>query len=64
MFHILVNTILPIFSLIMVGLLLRLKGVIDPAYTKTANQIVFNVAIPGHALYGNLSGALSREFQS
>ena len=46
MFDVLINTIFPIFSLIIVGFLLRLKRVIDPAFAKTANQIVFNVAIP------------------
>ena len=46
MFHVLVNTIFPIFSLILLGFLLRLKRIIDPAFAKTANQIVFNVAIP------------------
>jgi malate permease and related proteins len=46
MFHILIDTILPIFSLIILGLLLHLKGVIDPGFARTANQIVFNVAIP------------------
>ena len=56
MFHILVNTILPIFSLLLVGLLLRLKGVIDPAYAKTSNQIVFNVAIPA-MLFAEISQA-------
>jgi predicted permease len=46
MIQVLFNTILPIFSLIAVGFLLRTKGVIDPGYAKTANQIVYNVAIP------------------
>jgi malate permease and related proteins len=56
MFDILVNTILPIFSLLLVGLLLRLKGVIDPGYAKTSNQIVFNVGIPA-MLFAEISQA-------
>ena len=46
MFQIFANTILPIFSLVLIGFLLRLKDIIAPAYIKTSNQIVFNVAIP------------------
>jgi malate permease and related proteins len=46
MFHVLINTILPIFSIILLGYVLKLRNTIEPAYARTANQIVFNVAIP------------------
>ncbi len=46
MINILVNTILPIFSIILLGYLLQRKGVIDPAFSRTANQLVFNIGIP------------------
>lgn len=60
MINILVNTILPIFSIIFVGYLLKLKKVIDPAFSRTANQIVFNVAIPA-MLLNELAQASFRE---
>jgi malate permease and related proteins len=56
MLTILTNTILPIFGLILVGFLLRLKDIIAPAYIKTSNQIVFNVAIPA-MLFSEISRA-------
>jgi len=60
MINILVNTILPIFSIIFVGYLLKLKKIIDPAFSRTANQIVFNVAIPA-MLLNELAQASFRE---
>lgn len=50
MFYVLINTILPIFSIILLGYVLNLKQIIDPPFSKTANQIVFNVAIPAMLL--------------
>lgn len=50
MLTIFVNTILPIFSIILVGYLLKIKETIDPAFSKTANQIAFNVALPAMLL--------------
>jgi predicted permease len=50
MLHVLVGTILPIFSIILLGYFLDRKHVIGPAYTKTANQIIFYVAIPAMLL--------------
>ncbi len=50
MLHVLFNTILPIFSIIFLGYLLNHKGVIDAPFAKTANLIVFNVAIPAMLL--------------
>lgn len=46
MFHVLGNTILPIFSIILLGYLLRVKQIIEPSFAKPANRIVYYVAIP------------------
>ncbi len=46
MFNILVNTTLPIFSIIALGLILKRRNFIDAAFIKTANQLVYKVAIP------------------
>lgn len=40
------GVILPIFSIIFLGYLLKRKRIIGPQYAKPANQIVFYVAIP------------------
>lgn len=50
MIHVLVGTILPVFSIILLGCFLNLRRIIEPGYTKTANQIVFYVAIPAMLL--------------
>lgn len=50
------DTILPIFSVILLGFFLRQRGIIDPAFTKTANQIVFYAAIPA-MLFSSISQA-------
>jgi len=50
MFTILVNTILPIFSIIFLGYVLKQKKVIDDAFARPANQIVFNIGIPAMLL--------------
>ncbi len=47
MFHILIDTILLIFSIILPGYFLKAEGIIDAAFSRSANQIVFNVALPG-----------------
>jgi len=46
MFHVLGNTILPIFSIILLGYLLKVKQVLQPSFARPANQIVYYVAIP------------------
>lgn len=46
MFHGLGSTILPIFSVILLGYLLKAKRVIPPSFARPANQIVYYVAIP------------------
>ncbi len=46
MFQVLGNTILPVFSIILLGYGLKLKGVIPFSYIKPTNQIVYYVAIP------------------
>jgi malate permease and related proteins len=50
MFTVLVNTILPIFSIIFLGYVLRYKKVIDDGFARPANQIVFNIGIPAMLL--------------
>lgn len=50
MLHVLVNTIFPIFSIILLGYLLSLKQIINAGFARPANQIVFNVAIPAMLL--------------
>ncbi|NTW35561.1 MAG: hypothetical protein HGB17_05440 [Syntrophobacteraceae bacterium] len=50
MLNVLLQTILPIFSIILLVYLLSRKQIIDAAYSKTANQIVFYVAIPAMIL--------------
>jgi len=54
------ETILPIFSVILLGFLLKQRGVVDPPFAKTANQIVFYVAIPA-MLLNSISEAPFRE---
>lgn len=50
MFDVLVQTILPIFSIIFLGYFLKMREVIGADYARTANQIVFSVAIPAMIL--------------
>lgn len=50
MFTVLINTILPIFSIIFLGYVLRHKKVIDDGFARPANQIVFNIGIPAMLL--------------
>ncbi len=47
---ILLNSIFPIFSLIFLGYILKEKKVIDQAFSNSANQIIFNIAIPAMLL--------------
>lgn len=46
MFQVLSGTVIPIFSIILLGYLLRAKRVLQPSFAKPANQIVYYVAIP------------------
>jgi len=50
MFYVL-ESVLPIFSIILLGYLLKHYRVITPVYAKTANQIVYYVAIPAMLFY-------------
>lgn len=54
------ESILPIFSIILLGYFLKQRGIADPAFAKTANQIVFYVAIPA-MLFNSISQAPFRE---
>jgi len=46
MLNVVANTILPIFSIILLGYLLESKRIIQPSFAKPANQIVFYLALP------------------
>lgn len=50
MFNILLNTILPIFSIILLGYVLKQKKIINQGFAVPANQIVFNIGIPAMLL--------------
>ena len=50
MLNILFNTILPIFSIILLGFILKRKDVIDAQFARKANLIVFNIGIPAMLL--------------
>ena len=54
------ETILPIFSIILLGFFLKQKRVIDQPFAKTANQLVFYVAIPA-MLFNSISQAPFKE---
>ena len=41
-----VSTIIPIFSIVIIGWLIRLKGFIPPEFVVPANRLVFYIAIP------------------
>ena len=56
MLHVLFYTVLPIFSIVFLGYFLKARGLMDPAYIRNANQIVFNVAIPA-MLFTEISSA-------
>jgi len=60
MLHVLINTIFPIFSIILLGYFLSLKQIINADFARPANQIVFNVAIPA-MLLNEISQAPFRE---
>lgn len=45
MFHVL-GTVLPIFSIILLGAFLKARGILQPGFAGPANQIVYYVAIP------------------
>ncbi len=40
------GTIIPIFSIVIIGWLIRLKGFIPPEFLGPANRLVFYIAIP------------------
>jgi len=59
--EVLANTIVPVFSIILLGYIFKLRGFIQPAYSRTANQIVFYVAIPA-MLFNALAKAPFHEY--
>ena len=50
MLNIIFNTILPIFSIILLGFILKWRNVIDAPFARKANLIVFNIGIPAMLL--------------
>ncbi len=46
MYAIVAHTIFPIFSIIILGMVLKKRNFIDQPFMKTANQLVYKVAIP------------------
>ncbi len=50
MLNIILNVILPIFSIILLGFILKWRNVIDDAFARKANLIVFNIGIPAMLL--------------
>jgi len=62
MFQILGNIIFPVFSLIFLGYLLKLKGIVQACYVKTANQIVYYAALPAMLFSATLKAPLRANF--
>ncbi len=60
MLNILFNTILPIFSIILLGFILKCRDVIDVQFARKANLIVFYIGIPA-MLLSEISRAPFRE---
>lgn len=60
MIQVLEDTILPIFCIIFIGYFLNVKGIIGPIFVKTANRIVYYVAIPA-MLFSEISQTSFRE---
>ncbi len=46
MLNIILDAILPVFGIILLGFILKRKNVIDAAFARKANLIVFNIGIP------------------
>lgn len=61
MLEVLANTIVPVFSIILLGYLFKHRGFIHPMYSRTANQLVFYVAIPA-MLFNALAKAPFHEY--
>lgn len=59
MLHI-AETIIPVFSIILLGFFLKQRRIINPAFARTANQLVFYVAIPA-MLFNSISRAPFKE---
>jgi predicted permease len=59
--EVLASTIIPVFSIILLGYVFKLRGIIQPAYSRTANQIVYYTAMPA-MLFNALAKAPFREY--
>ena len=62
MLNIIFNAILPIFSIIMLGFILKWRNVIDAAFARKANLIVFNIGIPAMLLSAIVRAPFSENF--
>ena len=56
------NTIIPIFSVILIGWLARRKGFIPAGFTGPANRLVFYFAIPAMVFAAIAKGSLKTDF--
>lgn len=56
------NTIIPIFSVILIGWLARRKGFIPPEFAGPANRLVFYFAIPAMVFAAIAKGSLKTDF--
>ncbi|MGI6029928.1 MAG: AEC family transporter [Eubacteriales bacterium] len=56
------NTVLPMFLLLLLGYALRQKGILDPATTGKLNTLVFYVALPASIFYDTALTDFTEEF--
>ena len=57
-----VTTIIPIFSLVMVGIIARSKGFLPSAFLGPANRLVYYLAIPAMIFRAIANASLTRQF--
>ncbi len=57
-----VATIIPIFSLVILGALARLRGFLPPDFLKSANRLVYYLAIPAMIFRAIANASLSHQF--
>jgi hypothetical protein len=62
MLNIIFNAILPIFSIILLGFILKWRNIIDDAFARKANLIVFNIGIPAMLLSAIVRAPFSENF--
>jgi predicted permease len=57
-----VATIIPIFSLVLLGILARSKGFLPPEFLGPANRLVYYLAIPAMIFRAIANASLTRQF--